>query len=262
MSSIICKDVDQTITITEELLIDNILNWQEYMNPNPNFKREDLKAMSLEDLLRISTLWTGYYSRLYQSSTGIDLGEGEPIPEGMKRCKECGKFFKPVKRRQSYCEATHYRPCPICGKLEIAKYLSDPARRCKECKNNKKINYRNSTSAKADEVETVSEVINQSSKDVDIVATTESSDNVKDSDNVTELECIDTSKKFTRDEILNNVVRAKYTGPNLDGYTFGNVYLIQTRRNRNGYTITELGDDKVITLSSMTSVNQYFKRCE
>lgn len=53
----------------------------------------------------------------------------------MKRCKECGKLFVPRSKRQQYCEDLHYRPCPVCGKLVEAKYLSDPARCCsKECK--------------------------------------------------------------------------------------------------------------------------------
>lgn len=53
----------------------------------------------------------------------------------MKRCKECGKLFMPKSMRQQYCDALHYRPCPVCGKLVEAKYLSDPARCCSnECK--------------------------------------------------------------------------------------------------------------------------------
>ena len=52
----------------------------------------------------------------------------------MKRCKECGKLFTPKSARTQYCDDIHYRPCPVCGKLVEAKYLSDPARCCsKEC---------------------------------------------------------------------------------------------------------------------------------
>lgn len=52
----------------------------------------------------------------------------------MKKCKECGKLFLPKSIRSQYCDALHYRPCPVCGKLVEAKYLSDPARCCsKEC---------------------------------------------------------------------------------------------------------------------------------
>lgn len=52
----------------------------------------------------------------------------------MKKCKECGKLFVPKSPRSQYCDAIHYRPCPVCGKPVEAKYLSDPARCCsKEC---------------------------------------------------------------------------------------------------------------------------------
>ena len=53
----------------------------------------------------------------------------------MKACKECGKLFVPKSKNSVYCDAIHYRPCPVCGKLVEAKYLSDPARCCSnECK--------------------------------------------------------------------------------------------------------------------------------
>lgn len=48
----------------------------------------------------------------------------------MKKCKECGKLFQPISNKQKYCSEDHYRPCPVCGKLIFAKYLSDPARCC------------------------------------------------------------------------------------------------------------------------------------
>lgn len=51
----------------------------------------------------------------------------------MRKCKECGKMFMP-KGREKYCPDVHYRPCPDCGKPVIAKYLSDPARKCDDCK--------------------------------------------------------------------------------------------------------------------------------
>lgn len=51
----------------------------------------------------------------------------------MRKCKECGKLFQP-KGREQYCSDIHYRPCPSCGKPVVAKYLSDPPRRCNDCK--------------------------------------------------------------------------------------------------------------------------------
>ena len=56
----------------------------------------------------------------------------------MKKCKECGKLFVPKSARAQYCDGEHYRPCPVCGKLVYAKYLSDPARCCsRECSQKK-----------------------------------------------------------------------------------------------------------------------------
>ena len=48
----------------------------------------------------------------------------------MKKCKECGKLFEAKSAKVQYCSAIHYRPCPVCGKPVVAKYLSDPARCC------------------------------------------------------------------------------------------------------------------------------------
>lgn len=41
------------------------------------------------------------------------------------------------KGREQYCPEVHYRPCPICGTPVIAKYLSDPPRKCDKCKGRK-----------------------------------------------------------------------------------------------------------------------------
>lgn len=54
----------------------------------------------------------------------------------LRKCKECGKLFTP-KGREQYCPDVHYRPCPVCGKPVIAKYLSDPARKCENCRGKK-----------------------------------------------------------------------------------------------------------------------------
>lgn len=51
-----------------------------------------------------------------------------------KLCKECGKPFQPTNSRQQYCTREHYRPCPVCGKPILIKYLSDPTPRCEECR--------------------------------------------------------------------------------------------------------------------------------
>ncbi len=51
----------------------------------------------------------------------------------LRRCKECGELFLP-KGREKYCSNTHYRPCPICGTPVEVKYLSDPPKKCPNCK--------------------------------------------------------------------------------------------------------------------------------
>ncbi len=56
----------------------------------------------------------------------------------MRKCKECGKLFQP-KGREQYCSALHYRPCPVCGEPVLVKYLSDPPRRCANCRASKAI---------------------------------------------------------------------------------------------------------------------------
>ena len=57
------------------------------------------------------------------------------MPE-MRKCKECGKMFQP-KGREQYCSNDHYRPCPICGAEVLVKYLSDPPRKCDNCRGKK-----------------------------------------------------------------------------------------------------------------------------
>lgn len=52
-------------------------------------------------------------------------------------CKECGEPFEASSARIKYCSKIHYRPCPICGAPVEAKYLSDPPRKCENCKGKK-----------------------------------------------------------------------------------------------------------------------------
>lgn len=54
----------------------------------------------------------------------------------MRKCKECGKLFMP-KGREQYCSDVHYRPCPVCGTPVEAKYLSDPPKKCPNCRYSK-----------------------------------------------------------------------------------------------------------------------------
>ena len=58
---------------------------------------------------------------------------GPTLEPGQKLCKECGLPFTP-KGREGYCTREHYRPCPVCQKPVLIKYLSDPTPCCsKEC---------------------------------------------------------------------------------------------------------------------------------
>ena len=59
--------------------------------------------------------------------------EAPKLEPGQKLCKECGLPFTP-KGREGYCTREHYRPCPVCKKPVLIKYLSDPTPCCsKEC---------------------------------------------------------------------------------------------------------------------------------
>lgn len=54
----------------------------------------------------------------------------------MRRCKECGKPFKPRSGNQHYCDNDHYKNCIICGTPILVKrpYLNNPPKTCsKEC---------------------------------------------------------------------------------------------------------------------------------
>ena len=78
----------------------------------------------------------------------------------MKKCKECGKLFEAKSAKVQYCSAIHYRPCPVCGKPVVAKYLSDPARCCsRECSK-----VRNSNKSKNDK-----SPVNQSAQPINSV---------------------------------------------------------------------------------------------
>lgn len=53
----------------------------------------------------------------------------------LRKCKECGEYFRPTTARNMYCKKTHYRPCPICGKDVKVIQFSDPPRCCSDdCK--------------------------------------------------------------------------------------------------------------------------------
>lgn len=49
-----------------------------------------------------------------------------------RKCKECGNLFVPRSSRQQYCDADHFRPCPVCGAPVLVKRnaFNDPPRCC------------------------------------------------------------------------------------------------------------------------------------
>ena len=112
----------------------------------------------------------------------------------IKICKECGKEFEATNARQAYCSAKHYRPCPVCGELVYAKYLSDPARRCDKCKGAK------SSKTKPLIAPSFKPVKQEANEEIAITEQTiERAKNLDIPDNVEE---------FKREDVLNNTVIA------------------------------------------------------
>ena len=173
----------------------------------------------------------------------------------MKKCKECGKMFMPRSAKQQYCDEKHYRPCPVCGKLVYAKYLSDPARRCDDCKKSKSSNI-SSTSIRPIKVMESLQYHEHEAKEPEV-----------EEPKVTGIAKNNVASEFTADEILSNFVKARYIGVKTCGWVPGHVYLIQTKKSHYTYTISAIQDitenellDITISLASIISINRNFKR--
>lgn len=173
----------------------------------------------------------------------------------MKKCKECGKLFMPKSQRQQYCDAVHYRPCPICGEPVVATYLSDPPRRCDKCKHirgTKSANMIRPTS----KVVTLSNSLPFSNSSA---ATPEAP-----------VAPVFTEGQITQSELLENALSVEYLGKSTCGFVRGGRYIIQAVHGLYGYTITAIDTltdgieipekGAVIQLSSMISINQYFHK--
>lgn len=166
----------------------------------------------------------------------------------MRKCKECGKLFVP-KGREQYCSAIHYRPCPVCGKLVEAKYLSDPARCCsKECQ----------AALRA----ASKKHVNAATKPVTAVVTTD-----VDESKMSASEAVAKYADYLSDSLDDP---REYQGPdNLLGFKAGHKYLIDISKKPNcAYEISAYKDcttsevvDLFITLSSMIAINRYFMKC-
>ena len=143
-------------------------------------------------------------------------------------CKECGKQFEAKSPRVAYCSDIHYRPCPVCGKPVVAKYLSDPPRRCDECKNKGKMVPKARVDIKPIEP-SVTEIV--------------------------EGDAQASGNKYT------------YIGRDILGFKNGHEYLIQASWNGlSAYEVSAQFDftddsevDLLIMLSSKASINTYFK---
>lgn len=62
--------------------------------------------------------------------------KGDPVKKvdggWLRTCIECGDEFFTSNLSTRFCSKDHYKPCPVCGKPVLAKYLNDPPRVCSE----------------------------------------------------------------------------------------------------------------------------------
>lgn len=159
-----------------------------------------------------------------------------------KRCRECGDLFTPKNPRQQYCDKLHYRPCPRCGKLIEAKYLSDPPRFCsKEC----------------------SKQFRMSDKLKQLQQPTTCSKPAK----IPQQPAVSTlyTMNAKEDEIARGFMVKKYVGRTMVGYTHDHIYAVycvsgQPNQLISVYDFTEHKEiEKWFPYSSMTSLLSYFK---
>lgn len=146
----------------------------------------------------------------------------------MKTCKECGKLFMPTSNKQKYCSEDHYRPCPVCGKLVFAKYLSDPARCCSGvCKS--KLGKLNKTSAY------VADVMQQKADlgiEVPKIDSFEVVDLTPEVVAYAEADAKATEEAYeglNKSEVIDptdGTVKKKYTGETFNGWVEGNEYAV------------------------------------
>ena len=193
----------------------------------------------------------------------------------MKRCKECGKMFVPRHKRQVYCDDVHYRPCPVCGKLVEAKYLSDPARVCSnECR--KILAQRTKSQMKETLVPVdvpVSDdtlVTEDSLRASDDTLVTEDEINVSvtssDSEVVEPAASKETSESDYASQLRDNHKVKRYEGKAVLGFVPGHEYAVDIEKSDYVYNVTALYDftegksvDLMMPVSSKTSFYRSFK---
>ena len=177
----------------------------------------------------------------------------------MRVCKECGKMFVP-KGREQYCSDIHYRPCPVCGELVVAKYLSDPPRKCDKCKGRKM----QPATAKPKQLFKIDQPASMlkipSFDDLAKIASKSEKESKPKSEEVSLTGCsqIDISKLVDPEvfcETYDDKV-LRYIGPTIEGlnkFTSNHDYKIALTRKDNAYLITSCHD-----LTDNKEVNCYY----
>lgn len=159
----------------------------------------------------------------------------------MKKCKECGQMFVPKNPRSQYCDAKHYRPCPVCGELVEIKYLSDPTPRCASCR---KLGLKVNATANTKLVN----VANAATKVEPVNNSASATENVED--------------------LPSDFVQRKYTGHTNCGFISSHIYLVKVRENKpygfiveaiKDITDNEDVDDTEMGISSPKSFKYFFK---
>jgi len=194
----------------------------------------------------------------------------------MRMCKECGKLFLP-KGREKYCPDTHYRPCPICGTPVVNIYLSDPPRKCDNCRgrrnlkpatnhsklfNDKKFGFDDNKFKFAPKPAAESAKPESTPK---VAQVTYTAPKIKTQDIITEIpETID-QKEFC-DEVTGTVRR--YVGPVIkNAFIPGHDYELTINHNDQTYGVKsdlDVTDHKEVNIflhfTSQISINQNFAR--
>lgn len=174
----------------------------------------------------------------------------------MKKCKECGKLFMPKSMRSQYCDALHYRPCPVCGKPVEAKYLSDPPRCCsKECQQASRA--KNKPQASLNSTPTSSTIqidVGDSSTCVNVISS---------------VTCHNIASNLSEEgkRLIESGQPRTFVGKSSSGFCQGHTYMLEINQDRDygTYSISgyyDLTEDKSvdieIMITSKISFNQFF----
>ncbi len=179
----------------------------------------------------------------------------------MRKCKECGKLFQP-KGREQYCPDIHYRPCPICGTPVVAKYLSDPPRRCANCKATNKI---------AKHTKKLFDLPDIPSPDIITTASNESNTSTTNNQSSNEMSVSNPLENSQLNiEVLQGKDIRKYIGKDYrhgKGFIPNHVYELTIERDQYSYMLTAVYDytedkEKAITetFSSIISIDGHFQK--